>query len=70
MVNVRLEKWLQNGGEGKDGFDANEMTQKIVTYCNNINFAMTPFNIAVFMTIWDNDRNFVPINEGKSCELI
>ena len=61
QVREMVTKW----GEGKDGFDANEMTQKIVTYCNNINFAMTPFNIAVFMTIWDNDRNFVPINEGK-----
>ena len=56
-----ITKW----GKGKEGFDANEMTKKIVTYCNNINFAMTPFNIAVFMTIWDVDRNFVPVNEGK-----
>lgn len=61
QVREMVTKW----GEGKDGFDANEMTQKIVTYCNNIHFAMTPFNIAVFMTIWDVDRNFVPINEGK-----
>lgn len=29
---------------------------------------MTPFNIAVFMTIWDVDRNFIPINEGKVME--
>lgn len=61
QVREMVTKW----GEGKDGFDANEMTRKIVTYCNNIHFAMTPFNIAVFMTIWDVDRNFVPINEGK-----
>ena len=61
QVREMVTKW----GEGKDGFDANEMTQKIVTYCNNIQFVMTPFNIAVFMTIWDVDRNFVPINEGK-----
>lgn len=61
QVREMVTKW----GEGKEGFDANEMTQRIVTYCNNIHFAMTPFNIAVFMTIWDVDRNFVPINEGK-----
>ncbi len=61
QVREMVTKW----GEGKIGFDANEMTQKIVTYCNNIHFALTPFNIAVFMTIWDVDRNFVPINEGK-----
>ena len=56
-----VTKW----GGGKSGFNANEMTQRIVTYCSNIHFAMTPFNIAVFMTIWDVDRNFVPVNEGK-----
>lgn len=61
QVREMVTKW----GEGKNGFDANEMTQKIVTYCNNVNFAMTPFNIAVFMTIWDVDKTFVPINEGK-----
>lgn len=61
QVREMITKW----GKGKEGFDANEMTNKIVTYCNNINFAMTPFNIAVFMTIWDVDRNFVPVNEGK-----
>lgn len=61
QVREMLTKW----GNGKEEFDVNKMTQKIVTYCNNINFVMTPFNIAVFMTIWDGDRNFVPINEGK-----
>lgn len=61
QVREMVTKW----GYGKEGFDANEMTTKIVTYCNNIHFSMTPFNIAVFMTIWDVDRNFVPINEGK-----
>lgn len=61
QVREMVTKW----GEGKSGFNANEMTQRIVTYCSNIHFAMTPFNIAVFMTIWDVDRNFVPVNEGK-----
>lgn len=61
QVREMITKW----GVGKEGFDANEMTKKIVAYCNNVNFSMTPFNIAVFMTIWDVDRNFIPINEGK-----
>lgn len=61
QVREMVTKW----GGGKSGFNANEMTQRIVTYCSNIHFAMTPFNIAVFMTIWDVDRNFVPVNEGK-----
>lgn len=61
QVREMVTKW----GSGKENFDANEMTKKIVTYCNNISFSMSPFNIAVFMTIWDVDRNFVPINEGK-----
>ena len=56
-----VTKWVA----GKEGVDANEITQKIVTYCNNIRFAMTPFNIAVFMTIWDSDKTFIPINEGR-----
>lgn len=61
QVREMVTKW----GNGKSGFDANNMTQRIVTYCNNINFAMTPFNIAVFMTIWDVDKTFIPINEGR-----
>ena len=61
QVREMVTKW----GSGKENFDANEMTKKIVTFCNNISFSMSPFNIAVFMTIWDVDRNFVPINEGK-----
>ena len=60
-VREMITKW----GDGKVGFDANEMTQKFVSYCSNTHFAMTPFNIAVFMTIWDVDKNFIPINEGK-----
>ncbi len=61
QVREMVTKW----GAGKEGFDANAMTQRIITYCGNTHFTMTPFNIAVFMTIWDIDKNFVPINEGK-----
>ena len=61
QVREMVKKW----GKGKSDLNPDQMTNKIVMYCNNIKFAMTPFNIAVLMTIWDIDRNFVPINEGK-----
>lgn len=44
--------------------DVNEVVEKINSYCNQINFAKTPFNISIFMVIWDIDKNFVPQNEG------
>lgn len=44
--------------------DINDVVNKIDSYFNQINFPKTPFNIAVFMIIWDYDNNFVPVNEG------
>lgn len=44
--------------------DINDTVNKIDSYCNQINFAKTPFNIAIFMIIWDEDNNFVPTNEA------
>lgn len=64
QVRAMVKKW----GEGKDNLDINSMTNQIMTYCDNTLFALSPFNIAVFMTIWDIDRNFIPINEGKVME--
>lgn len=55
-----LKKW----SVGKDDFDSNKMTNQIMSYCNNTLFSLSPFNIAVFMTIWENDRSFLPVNEG------
>lgn len=55
-----LEKW----SVGKDNFDSNKMTNQLMSYCNNTLFSLSPFNIAVFMTIWESDRSFSPVNEG------
>lgn len=44
--------------------DINEVVEKIDGYCNQINFAKTPFNISIFMVLWDSDKNFIPQNEG------
>lgn len=41
-----------------------DIVEKIDQYCNQINFAKTPFNISIFMVLWDEDKNFVPQNEG------
>lgn len=64
QVRDMVRKW----GKGKDNLDVNTMTKQIMTYCNNTLFSLSPFNIAVFMTIWDVDRSFIPINEGKVME--
>ncbi len=41
-----------------------DVVDKIDGYCNQINFAKTPFNVSVFVVLWDSDNNFVPQNEG------
>lgn len=48
----------------EDIIDINEVVEKIDGYCNQINFAKTPFNISIFMVLWDSDKNFIPQNEG------
>lgn len=48
-----------------DAIDINDIVDKIDGYCNQINFAKTPFNVSIFMVLWDDDKNFVPQNEGK-----
>lgn len=44
--------------------DINDIVNKIDSYCNQINFAKTPFNITIFLVLLDEDNNFIPINEG------
>ncbi|MDD6626887.1 MAG: metallophosphoesterase [Lachnospiraceae bacterium] len=44
--------------------NVDEIVEKIDGYCNQINFAKTPFNISIFMVLWDSDKNFIPQNEG------
>lgn len=64
QIREMVTKW----GNSSLGFNPDDMTNKIVKYCDNIKFAKSPFNIVVIMTIWDSDRTFVPINEGKVME--
>lgn len=48
----------------EDAININEVVEKIDGYCNQINFAKTPFNVSIFMVLWDSDKNFIPQNEG------
>lgn len=56
-----VSKWAKTRG---DNVDINEVVNKIDSYCNQINFAKTPFNISIFLVLWDEDNNFIPTNEG------
>lgn len=44
------------------------VVEKINSYCNQLNMAKTPFNISIFMVIWDSNRNFIPQNEAYVME--
>lgn len=61
QIREMVTKWA---GTRADMIDINDIVNKIDSYCNQINFAKTPFNIAIFMVIWDEDNNFVPTNEA------
>lgn len=61
QIRDMVTKWVSNREEN---IDINDTVNKIDSYCNQINFAKTPFNIAIFMVIWDEDNNFVPTNEA------
>lgn len=61
QIRELVTKWA---GRRDDVADVSEVVEKINGYCESINFAKTPFNISVFMILWDSDKNFVPQNEG------
>ena len=63
QIRAMVTKWAK-GKEGVLDLNIEETVNRIDSYCNQINFAKTPFNIAVFMVLWDNDNNFIPVNEG------
>lgn len=62
QIRELVTKWANFKKE--DEIDINDVVNKIDSYCNQINFAKTPFNITIFMVLWDEDNNFIPINEG------
>lgn len=61
QIRELVTKWADFRG---DIIDINDVVDKIDSYCNQINFAKTPFNITIFLVLWDEDNNFIPINEG------
>ena len=56
-----VTKWAEGR---EDDINVNETVNKIDSYFNQINFAKTPFNIAILMVIWDESSGYVPSNEG------
>lgn len=56
-----VTKWASRR---EDVSDVSDIVDKINGYCDSINFAKTPFNVSIFMVLWDFDKNFVPQNEG------
>ncbi len=63
MGKTQIRAMVTQWAKGKN-VEIDEIVNRIDSYCNQINFAKTPFNIALFMVIWDDDNNFIPINEG------
>lgn len=61
QIRQMVNKWAS---VREDITDTDDIVNKIDSYFNQINFAKTPFNIAIFMILWDEDNNFVPTNEG------
>lgn len=61
QIRELVTKWA---GRRDDVVDISEVVEKINGYCDSINFAKTPFNVSIFMVLWDSDKNFVPQNEG------
>lgn len=41
-------------GKRNDVEDVYEVVEKINGYCESINFAKTPFNVSIFMVLWDS----------------
>ncbi len=55
---------LVSNWSGGDSTEVDDVVRRIDRYCNHINFAKTPFNISIFMVIWDFDGSYIPANEG------
>lgn len=61
QIRELVTKWT---GKRENLDDISEIVEKINGYCDSINFVKTPFNVSIFMVLWDSDRNFAPQNEG------
>lgn len=65
QVRELVTKWA-SGKESVKNIKA--VVEKINSYCNQLNMAKTPFNISIFMVIWDSNRSFIPQNEAYVME--
>ncbi|MBS5934003.1 MAG: metallophosphoesterase [Clostridiales bacterium] len=61
QIRQMVTKWAD---KNDNTVNINDVVEKIDGYCNQINFAKTPFNISIFMVLWDSDKNFIPQNEA------
>lgn len=61
QIRAIVKKWAK---DREEDVNIEETVNKINSYCNQINFAKTPFNIAILMVIWDNNNGYVPPNES------
>lgn len=65
QVRELVTKWA-SGKESVKNIKA--VVEKINNYCDQLNMAKTPFNISIFMVIWDSNRSFIPQNEAYVME--
>lgn len=56
-----VTKWSKSKGEE---IAIDNVVNQIDSYFNHINFAKTAFNLSVFMVLWDDSNEYIPINEG------
>ncbi|MBD5148135.1 MAG: hypothetical protein HDT19_05065, partial [Oscillibacter sp.] len=61
QIRAIVKKWAK---DQERNVNIEETVNKINSYCNQINFAKTPFNIAILMVIWDNNNGYIPQNES------
>ncbi len=61
QIREMVTRWVRGREEP---VDIHRTVEQIDSYCNQINIVKTPFNIALFMVIWDERQSFVPTNEG------
>lgn len=61
QIRAIVKKWAM---DREEDVSIEETVNKINSYCDQINFAKTPFNIAILMVVWDNNNGFVPPNES------
>ncbi|MGN6714390.1 metallophosphoesterase [Anaerocolumna jejuensis] len=61
QIREMVTRWAS---KREDIVNVDDVVEKIDGYCNQINFAKTPFNVSIFMVLWDFDKNFIPQNEG------